>query len=63
MNGNRGRGTSMLIAGAVGAAAMWGVTRMNRNGGGFRQMARRARNSQPMENMRDAMPNMGNNNL
>ncbi|KHE72786.1 hypothetical protein [Halobacillus sp. BBL2006] len=59
---NRGRSTSLLVAGAVGAAAMYGITRMNRNGG-FRQLAQRARNNQAMENMRDNLPNMGNTDL
>ncbi|CDQ21321.1 hypothetical protein [Halobacillus karajensis] len=49
MNG-RQNGTSWLAlgtAGAIGAAAMYGVSRMNRNGGA-QQMAQRARNSQPI---------------
>lgn len=59
MNG-RQNGTSWLAlgtAGAIGAAAMYGVSRMNRNGG-VQQMAQRARNSQPAQNMQKALPDM-----
>ncbi|QAS52266.1 hypothetical protein [Halobacillus litoralis] len=60
MNG-RQNGSSWLslgTAGAIGAAAMYGMSRINRNGGA-KQMAERARNSQPVQNMQNTLPNFG----
>ncbi|WP_101842503.1 hypothetical protein [Halobacillus sp. Marseille-P3879] len=59
MNGRR-NGTSWLAlgtAGAIGAAAMYGFSRMNRNGG-MQQLTQRARQSRPVQNMQKALPDM-----
>ncbi|MFC7061689.1 hypothetical protein [Halobacillus seohaensis] len=60
MNGQQGRRNSFLAlgtAGAIGAATMYGVSRMNRNGG-FKQVAERAKNNQAMQNLQNTLPNM-----
>ncbi|RWZ58031.1 hypothetical protein EQV77_09595 [Halobacillus fulvus] len=49
-------------AGAIGAAAMYGATRMNRNNG-WEQMADQARNvipNQPMQQMGSSIQDAGN---
>ncbi|MBM7551857.1 hypothetical protein [Thalassobacillus pellis] len=63
MNGKQNRGNSWVAlgtAGAIGAAAMYGISRMNRNGG-LQQMAHNAQNSPAMKNLQQAVPGMEDN--
>ncbi|SDZ77187.1 hypothetical protein SAMN05421743_101142 [Thalassobacillus cyri] len=62
MNGNQGQRNTWLAlgtAGVVGAAAMYGISRMNRNGG-LQQLTQNAQNSQVMKSIQNNLP-QGNN--
>lgn len=53
--GRRNSWLALGTAGAIGAAAMYGINRMNRNGG-MQQVGQNVQNSEMAQNLQNALP-------